>query len=109
TEKSLRLSCPRMIRVASLDRERPDVSSRFRSSLGVGEPFSIWRKGTRIEWVLTSHKAFRGAGGIRADPKNSGLRILIGNVAAVRTPDRQIVARGTGHAEKVVSLQIENP
>src|SRR5215475_6488883 len=98
-----------MIRVASFERERPNVVPSFRIGLGVGEPFAIRRKGTRIDWALTLHKAFRGAGGIRADPKKSRLRILIGDVPAVRTPDREIVARGACEAKKVVSLQIENP
>jgi hypothetical protein len=59
--------------------------------------------------MLRLQEVFRGAGGIRANPKKSGLRILIGDVPAVRTPDRQIVARSAGEAEKVVSRQNEHP
>ena len=83
-----------MIRVATFEPKRPDIRSGFRIGFGVGEPLSIRRKGTRINRMLRLQEVFRGAGAIRANPEKSGLRILIGDVRAVRTPDREIVAKG---------------
>src|SRR5215470_9997530 len=98
-----------MIRVASFDRQRPNVSPSVRISLGVGEPLAIRRKGIRKGEALTPQKALRAAGAIRADPGNFPLARFISDVLAIRTPDRVVVTWSTGEPKKIVSWQIHNP
>src|SRR5947207_14620126 len=98
-----------MIRVACVQRERPNVGSGFRIKLGVREPLAVRRKRVWKHAALAARKAFRGLGTIRADPKDSTLARIVGDVLAIRTPNREIVAWNACETNEVVSIQIQAP